>query len=140
MNKPITKDQYIQGVRKADERSELIKRLPGGKAANTFLHYKQIAEQRARQEALKNQNGNGGVKKPVQQQQGLFSKKINAEQINDNYLKQKGIAAHELKHDYLGAKDKVSNYDLYVNKDTDEILIYKKGGKGVPIETGQYIK
>lgn len=31
-------------------------------------------------------------------------------------------------------------YDIYVNKDSGELFIFKKGGKGVGIPTGEFIK
>jgi|GEM_PF-3280372 len=57
---------------------------------------------------------------------------------DDNYLKKKGIDSHELKRDYLGQKAKISHYDLYQDKNTAQIYILEKGGKGMPIETNIY--
>jgi RHS repeat-associated protein len=62
-------------------------------------------------------------------------KKSDFEKINDNYLKRKGIDSHELKREYLGKKAKISRYDLYKNKNTGQVHILKKGGKGSSIET-----
>ena len=58
----------------------------------------------------------------------------------DNYLKRKGIDAHELKKDFLGRKAPIAEYDIYVNKDTGELFIFKKGGKRIGIPTGEFIK
>lgn len=63
----------------------------------------------------------------------------NVEKISDNYLKQLGIDAHQLKKDFLGQKAKISRFDLYKDKTTGEILIFRKGGKGEPIHTYEYI-
>ncbi|MBN6189285.1 hypothetical protein JQN58_20755 [Aneurinibacillus sp. BA2021] len=63
----------------------------------------------------------------------------NWELINENYLKKKGIDAHDLKRASLGKKAKIAQYDLYVDKNTKEIYIFKKGRKGTPIRTGEYL-
>ena len=60
--------------------------------------------------------------------------------MNDRYLKRKGIDAHELKKDSLGRKAPISQYDIYVNKDTGELFIFRKGGQGVGFPTGEFIK
>ncbi|MBP2619252.1 SpvB/TcaC N-terminal domain-containing protein [Chryseobacterium jejuense] len=59
--------------------------------------------------------------------------------LTANLLKKAGIDAHELKYEFLGKKTKISEYDLYKHTDTNEVLILKKGGKGEPIHTGEYI-
>ena len=64
----------------------------------------------------------------------------NFNKVNDNYLKRKGIDAHEVKKDVLGRKAPISKYDIYVNKDTGELYVFKKGGKGKGIPTGEFIK
>ena len=66
--------------------------------------------------------------------------KGNYNKVKDNYLKRKGIDAHELKKDFLGRKAPIAEYDIYVNKDTGELFIFKKGGKGIGIPTGEFIK
>jgi len=66
--------------------------------------------------------------------------KGNYNKVKDNYLKKNGIDAHELKKDFLGRKAPIAEYDIYVNKDTGELFIFKKGGKGVGIPTGEFIK
>lgn len=64
----------------------------------------------------------------------------NYEKVKDNYLKQNNIDAHELKKDFLGKNAQISKYDIYVNKDTGELFIFGKGGKGAGIATGEFIK
>ncbi len=64
----------------------------------------------------------------------------NFDKVKDNYLKRKGIDAHELKKDFLGKKAPIAQYDIYVNKDTGELFIFKKRGKGEGIPTGEFIK
>jgi RHS repeat-associated protein len=59
--------------------------------------------------------------------------------LTANLLKKAGIDAHELKYEFLGKKAKISEYDLYKHTDTNEVLILKKGGKGDPIHTGEFI-
>lgn len=91
-------------------------------------------------------SGNHGFNKHGKQQdRGKSSssnkfEKGNYDKVKDNYLKRKGIDAHELKKDFLGKKASISEYDIYVNKDTGELFILKKGGNGVGIPTGEFIK
>lgn len=59
--------------------------------------------------------------------------------LTANLLKKAGIDAHELKYEFSGKKVKISEYDLYKHTDTNEVLILKKGGKGDPIHTGEFI-
>ncbi|UII55673.1 DNRLRE domain-containing protein [Cytobacillus spongiae] len=66
--------------------------------------------------------------------------KLNIQKVNDSYLKRKGIDAHQLKKEVLGKKAKISQYDIYKDKRTGQLYIYKKGGKGTGIPTGEYIK
>jgi hypothetical protein len=61
-------------------------------------------------------------------------------QLIFNFSKQSGIDAHQLKRDFLGNKAKIAHYDLYKDNRSSEILILKKGGKGNPIKTGEYLK
>jgi RHS repeat-associated protein len=62
----------------------------------------------------------------------------NLQKVKDNYLKKKGYDAHELKAEYVGNKD-LSKWDLYINKDTKELWIFRKGGTGKGIPTGYYL-
>jgi hypothetical protein len=64
----------------------------------------------------------------------------NFSKISDNLLKKFGVDALQLKRDFLGNKAKISKYDLYKDTETGEILILQKGGKGTPIQTGEFIK
>lgn len=64
----------------------------------------------------------------------------NIKKVNDNYLKQKGFDAHEIKSDVLGRNAKISQYDIYVDKDTGELWVYAKGGKGEGMRTYENIK
>ena len=58
------------------------------------------------------------------------------EKVGDKYLDDLGIDAHQLKKDWLGESAPIANYDIYKNKETGELEIYKKGGKGEGIPTG----
>lgn len=60
--------------------------------------------------------------------------------LSNNLLKKQGLDAHTLKMDFLGRRAKIAQYDLYKHTDTGEILIFKKGGVGEPIFTGEFIK
>ena len=71
---------------------------------------------------------------------GTESTKGSIEKVSDRQLDKLGIDAHELKKDFLGKKAKISEYDIYKNKDTGELELYKKGGKGEGIRTGEYFK
>ncbi|WIW71984.1 hemagglutinin repeat-containing protein [Anaerosinus gibii] len=64
---------------------------------------------------------------------------ININKVSDGYLKNMGVDAHQLKEQFVGKKN-IARYDLYVDKDTGELLIYLKGGKGEGLSTGEYIK
>uniref|UniRef100_UPI000557D7A0 polymorphic toxin type 33 domain-containing protein n=1 Tax=Mesobacillus boroniphilus TaxID=308892 RepID=UPI000557D7A0 len=55
------------------------------------------------------------------------------------HLKRKGINAHDLKKEFIGRKAKIAHYDIYKDKRTGQLYIYKKGGKGTGIPTGTYI-
>ena len=66
--------------------------------------------------------------------------KANCDKVNESYLEDKGIDAHRLKRDILGKKTQIAHYDIYVDKNTGELIIFLKGGKGVGIPTGEFIK
>ena len=55
-------------------------------------------------------------------------------------MKYSGIDAHQLKRDFLGNKAQISKYNIYKDTKTGEILILQKGGKGNPIQTGEFLK
>ncbi|MEX9563175.1 polymorphic toxin type 33 domain-containing protein [Morganella morganii] len=63
----------------------------------------------------------------------------NVKMLNDSYLEKNGIDAHELKDELMGDGSN-SRYDLYLDKDTGQIWIFRKGGKGSGVPTGTYIK
>lgn len=75
-----------------------------------------------------------GTKEVVEKVSKNFNK------ISDFILEKNGIDAHQLKRDFLGEKAKISLYDLYKDKNTNEIVILLKGGKGDPIQTGEFLK
>ncbi|MDK8182626.1 polymorphic toxin type 33 domain-containing protein [Paenibacillus sp. UMB4589-SE434] len=66
----------------------------------------------------------------------MFGKSI--QKLDDKFIKKMGIDAHDLKYDFLGKNAKISQYDLYIDKATKEIMIFKKGGKGEGISTGYF--
>ena len=66
-------------------------------------------------------------------------KSSNIKMADDKYLKNNGVDAHALKEDFLG-DGKNSNYDIYVERDSEQLWIFKKSGKGEGISTGEYIK
>jgi len=63
----------------------------------------------------------------------------NIKMLNDRYLEKNGIDAHELKDELMGYGAN-SRYDLYLDKDTGQIWIFRKGGKGSGVPTGTYIE
>ncbi|ETS33333.1 filamentous hemagglutinin family [Photorhabdus khanii NC19] len=67
------------------------------------------------------------------------NKPSNIKMADDKYLKNNGIDAHELKSDVVGKKN-ISKYDIYVNKETGELWVFRKGGTGEGIPTGEFIK
>lgn len=69
---------------------------------------------------------------------GAQGKSVDVKKINDNYLKQNGLDAHEIKYEYLGDGAKVSNFDLYKTP-SGQIVILGKGGTGTPIWTDYMI-
>ena len=63
----------------------------------------------------------------------------NIKMVKDKYLKNKGIDAHALKQDFIGKKN-IAHFDIYVDKDSGMLWIYRKGGIGEPIPTYEFIK
>jgi hypothetical protein len=59
--------------------------------------------------------------------------------LQEAYLTQNGIDAHILKQDWLGRKAIFKHFDIYRHNKTGELIILKKEGKGVPIQTGEFI-
>ena len=84
--------------------------------------------------------GKGNDKLNAKGKNNSLSAKPDIKKISDKYLEQKGFDAHQIKADFLGTSGSNAHYDLYVDNKTKEIMIYKKGGKGEGIGTGQYIK
>ncbi|AJZ90065.1 polymorphic toxin type 33 domain-containing protein [Cedecea neteri] len=58
---------------------------------------------------------------------------------DDKNLKNNDVDAHALKGDFLG-DGKNTNYDIYVERDSGQLWIFKKDGKWDGIPTGEYIK
>nr|WP_269811654.1 VENN motif pre-toxin domain-containing protein [Buttiauxella ferragutiae] len=66
-------------------------------------------------------------------------KPSNIKVADDKFLKNNGVDAHQIKKDFLGAKAKIKLYDIYVDKDNGQLWIFRKGGKGEGIPTGEFI-
>jgi RHS repeat-associated protein len=58
-------------------------------------------------------------------------KKPNLKKLKKSYLKKRGHDAHRIKREYLGDKAPISNYDLYVDKNTGTIYILRIGEKAI---------
>nr|WP_255765058.1 polymorphic toxin type 33 domain-containing protein [Pectobacterium sp. IFB5596] len=66
-------------------------------------------------------------------------KPSNIKVADDKFLKNNGVDAHQIKKDFLGAKAEIKLYDIYVDKDNGQLWIFRKGGKGEGIPTGEFI-
>ncbi|GKW05202.1 S-type pyocin domain-containing protein [Pectobacterium carotovorum] len=66
-------------------------------------------------------------------------KPSNIKVADDKYLKNNGVDAHQIKKDFLGSKAEIKFYDIYVDKDSGQLWIFIKGGKGEGIPTGEFI-
>ncbi|WP_408949796.1 polymorphic toxin type 33 domain-containing protein [Limnobaculum xujianqingii] len=66
-------------------------------------------------------------------------KPSNIKVADDKFLKNNGIDAHQIKKDFLGAKAEIKLYDIYVDKDSGQLWIFRKGGTGEGIPTGEFI-
>lgn len=84
--------------------------------------------------------GQGGGRGKIMKAAKAVASLKNVKVINSKVLKKHGIDAHALKRDIVGKKAKIAEYDLYKHTKTGEVLIFKKGGVGEPIPTGQFIK
>ena len=71
---------------------------------------------------------------------GAAGEKGSIEKVSDKQLENLGIDAHNLKKEFIGKKGKIAEYDIYKNKKTGELEIYKKGGKGESIPTGEFVR
>jgi hypothetical protein len=49
------------------------------------------------------------------------------------------LNAHALKEEWLGDKAILQHFDIYRHNKTGESIIFQKKGKGVPIQTGEFI-
>ncbi|WP_218057550.1 polymorphic toxin type 33 domain-containing protein, partial [Gilliamella sp. Bif1-4] len=67
------------------------------------------------------------------------NKKSDIKMANDNYLKKKGFDAHKIKEEFFG-KGSNSKYDIYIDKKSGELMLFRKGGLGDGIRTGYFIK
>ncbi|MRT58238.1 hypothetical protein GJV11_19175 [Enterobacteriaceae bacterium RIT693] len=84
--------------------------------------------------------GSGTPQPPENDQNGHNKEKpSNIKMADDKYLKKNGIDAHELKSEIVGKKN-ISKYDIYIDKETGELWIFRKGGTGEGIPTGEFIK
>lgn len=63
----------------------------------------------------------------------------NITKVNDSYLKLNNIDAYVLKKEILGKNAKIAEYDIYIDKDSGQLYVFKKGGIGEGIPTGEYI-
>ncbi|UNK63670.1 polymorphic toxin type 33 domain-containing protein [Buttiauxella ferragutiae] len=66
-------------------------------------------------------------------------KPSNIKVADDKFLKNNGVDAHQIKKDFHGAKAEIKLYDIYVDKDNGQLWIFRKGGKGEGIPTGEFI-
>lgn len=66
-------------------------------------------------------------------------KPSNIKVADDKFLKSNGVDAHQIKKDFLRAKAEIKLYDIYVDKDNGQLWIFRKGGKGEGIPTGEFI-
>ncbi|MGE4879535.1 VENN motif pre-toxin domain-containing protein [Yersinia enterocolitica] len=55
-------------------------------------------------------------------------KPSNIKVADDKFLKNNEIDAHQIKKDFLGSKAEIKLYDIYVDKDSGQLWIFRKGG------------
>lgn len=60
--------------------------------------------------------------------------------MDDNYLKNLGYDSHKIKQDVLGKKAIGAHFDIYLDKNTQELFVFRKGGIGEGMPTGIIIK
>jgi len=58
---------------------------------------------------------------------------------NDSYLKKNGFDPHKIKEEFFG-RGSNSKYDIYIDKKSGELMLFRKGGLGDGIRTGYFIK
>jgi hypothetical protein len=70
---------------------------------------------------------------------GAKGTSVDVKLLNDRYLKQNGLDAHNIKYEYLGKTANVAKFDLY-KASSGQIVILPKGGAGTPIYTDYIIE
>lgn len=73
-------------------------------------------------------NGDNGEQKPK-----------DLKQVSEPFLKKNNIDAYNIKNEFLGRGNN-ANYDFFVDKKSGQLWIFKKGGKGPGIPTGEFLK
>ena len=63
-----------------------------------------------------------------------------AKLVTGKFLKKHGVNPHALKEAWLHSKAQLQRFDIYRHSKTGELIIFEKGGKGIPIPTGKFIK
>lgn len=101
---------------------------PDEQGFNDYILITQIADIPAIYVYLSEVIGDNGEEKPP-------SIKV----VNDKFLKNNNIDAHQIKKDFLGSKAEIKHYDIYMDKDSGQLWIFRKGGKGEGIPTGEFI-
>lgn len=66
-------------------------------------------------------------------------KKPDIKMANTDYLKKKGFDAHKIKEEFFG-RGSNSKYDIFIDKKSGELLLFRKGGLGDGVRTGYFIK
>ena len=62
-----------------------------------------------------------------------------AHAIDDKYLKQNGIDAEAEIMNFYGKSTKVAHFDFYLDTNSGQLFIYRKGGIGEGVPTGLFI-
>ena len=70
---------------------------------------------------------------------GAKSKPISLKRVNDKFLKQNGYDAEIEKMNYLGKGAKIGHFDFYLDTNSGQLFIYRKGGIGEGVPTGLFI-
>lgn len=96
--------------------------------------------------------GNSGIftaagapnpKKPDDNEDEKNSAKRNWQKADEKYLerelKKQGTNPHEIKQEYLGKKESIKLYDIYVDKNTGQLAIFKKSTGQLVDITDYYI-
>ena len=64
----------------------------------------------------------------------------NIKKLDDKYLKRNNINPYSIKEETMQTGDNLSKYDNYVDIDSGQLFVYRKGGVGIGEPTGYYIK